>query len=57
MEAVYHGVPVLGLPLSNDQYANLARAQRKGYAISFKWRDITEESLFAAIQEMINNPR
>jgi len=57
MEAVYHGVPVLGLPISNDQYANLARAQRKGYALKFRWTDITQQSLFTTIQELINNPK
>ena len=57
MEAVYHGVPVLGLPFSNDQFANLARAQREGYALQLKWKDITQESLFAVCQELINNQR
>merc|ERR1712136_242614 len=57
MEAVYHGVPVLGLPFFNDQYANVIRAQREGYALQLKWKDITKESLFAVCQELINNPR
>ena len=57
MEAIYHEVPILGLPLTNDQSANLARAQRKGYALQLNWKDITKESLVGAIRELINNPR
>jgi len=57
MEAVYHGVPVIGLPLSADQFANIARAQREGYATELKWKDITQESLSVTIHQMLDNPR
>jgi len=57
MEAVYHRVPVLGLPVSNDQFANMARAQRQGFAQELRWIDLNQDSLLSKIQELITNPR
>ena len=57
MEAVYHRVPVLGMPLSSDQFASLARSKREGYALTLKWKDINQESLSNTIGEMLNNPK
>jgi len=57
MEAVYHGVPVLGMPLSSDQFASLARSKREGYALTMKWKDVNYDSLLNTIQELLNNPK
>ena len=57
MEAVYHRVPVLGLPVSNDQFANMARAQRQGFAQELRWIELNQDSLLSKIQELITNPR
>jgi len=54
-EAIYHEVPVLGLPFSNDQYLNLIRAINDGYAVRLYWRDVTEESVGAALNQLLNN--
>ena len=43
MEAVYHGVPVLGMPLSSDQFASLARSKREGYALTMKSGDMKDQ--------------
>ena len=57
IEAVYHGVPVLGLPLTTDQFGNLARVQREGYGNTLLWKDITKDSLQAALHELLINPK
>ena len=57
MESVYHGVPVLGLPLSTDQFASIARSRREGYALSLRWQDVNRDSLFKTIQELLTNPK
>jgi len=57
MEAVYHGVPILGFPFGNDQNANLARAQLEGYGLTLRWKDITYDSLLNTIRELLNNPK
>ena len=56
-EAVYHGVPVIGLPVFGDQYSNMQKAERDGYAINLRWDALTEEILYNSIQEILHNHR
>lgn len=56
-EAIYHAVPVLGLPFGNDQRTNIVKAQKEGYLIKLDWDAITEETLYETIQKLINEPR
>ena len=56
-EAIYHGVPVLGFPFGLDQHLNLIRATNDGYALKLEWREINENSLMAAIQQLLHDPR
>lgn len=57
IEAVYNGVPVLGLPFFADQQLNMARAVDKGYALSLTFSNLTETSFTWAINELLNNDR
>ena len=50
-EALFHSVPLVGVPLSNDQKPNLMRAERHGYAITLDLQSMTKEDLVAAIQK------
>ncbi|XP_046981243.1 UDP-glucosyltransferase 2-like [Schistocerca americana] len=56
-EAVYHGVPVLGIPILGDQNVNLIRAEAKGYAVKLLFHNITEESLLWAISEVLTQQK
>ena len=56
-EAIYHGVPVLGLPFANDQKTNIVKAEKEGYLLKLDWDKITEEILCDTIQKLINEPR
>ncbi|XP_046981238.1 UDP-glycosyltransferase UGT5-like [Schistocerca americana] len=56
-EAVYHAVPVLGVPIFSDQRVNVNQAEGKGYAIKLFFSDVTEEFLLQAINEVLSNPR
>ncbi|ODM91207.1 UDP-glucuronosyltransferase 2B18 [Orchesella cincta] len=55
-ESVYHGVPVLGIPVFGDQDTNIGQAEIRGYAKMVEIVDITEERLETAILELLNNP-
>ena len=56
-EALYKGVPLLGIPLFGDQIMNINRAVLKGYALSLDFQDITEESFGSALNEILTNPK
>ncbi|KAF2905636.1 hypothetical protein ILUMI_00538 [Ignelater luminosus] len=56
-EAVYHGVPIIGIPIFADQEKNIALAEKSGYAILVPYKQLTEEGLSHALSEVINNPK
>ncbi|KAJ6630489.1 UDP-glucuronosyltransferase 2B10, partial [Pseudolycoriella hygida] len=55
-EALYHGVPLVGIPMLGDQPSNMLKAERKGYAISLDFNTLTEEILLNAINKAIDDP-
>ena len=56
-EAVYHGVPVIGLPFVSDQHHNMMKAVRDGYGIVLSWSNIDEEQLFSALVDIAYQPK
>lgn len=56
-EAMYHGVPVVGLPLFGDHYDTMTRVEAKGMGIMVHWKSVTEEELYQALDTVINNNR
>ena len=56
-EAVYHAVPILGMPFHEEQRLNLARARKGGYALRIDWKSLSDENLRAAVTKLINDPR
>ncbi|XP_054729023.1 UDP-glycosyltransferase UGT5-like isoform X2 [Anastrepha obliqua] len=57
VEAQYHGVPMVGIPLFGDQPSNMANVERSGYGLSVDYITLSEESLNKAIQEVLHNPK
>lgn len=56
-ETMYHGVPVVGIPLFGDHYDTMTRVQAKGMGILLNWKTITESELYEALVKVINDPR
>lgn len=57
IETIYHGKPILGIPIFGDQKLNIAGAVEKGYAIKVSYGELNEETLENALSELLNNPR
>ena len=55
-EAVYHGVPVLGLPLGSDHILNLGKAVSLGYASTLYWNNITADTLSHSLRLLLDDP-
>ncbi|XP_076244173.1 UDP-glucosyltransferase 2-like isoform X2 [Calliopsis andreniformis] len=56
-EAVYCGVPLIGIPLFGDQEKNLRLMESKNIAIVMELEKITEESMNAALDAILHNPK
>lgn len=56
-EAVYHGVPVLGIPFFADQPKNMRQVENAGFGIRLEYENITESSVSWAIEELLRNTR
>lgn len=57
LQAVYHAVPVLGIPLFGDQFDNVVRAEAKGLGLTINPTQITRELLSSTIQTIIQDTR
>lgn len=56
-EAIYHGIPIIGIPVFGDQSMNMAKASREGYGLTINYENLTESSLQWAISEILNNDK
>lgn len=56
-EAVYRGVPVLGIPFYGDQPANTANFVNAGFGLRLLFDELTEESFTEVIQNILNDPK
>ncbi|XP_042107415.1 UDP-glucuronosyltransferase 2C1-like isoform X2 [Ovis aries] len=55
-EAIYHGVPMVGIPVFGDQHDNVVRMKAKGAAVEVDLQRMTSEDLLNALKAVINNP-
>lgn len=56
-EAMYHGVPVVGVPLFGDHYDTMTRVAAKGMGIMLHWKSMSQEELHAALTAVITDSR
>ncbi|TRY69629.1 hypothetical protein DNTS_032747 [Danionella cerebrum] len=55
-ESIYHGVPVIGIPLLFDQFENMLRLQVQGAAKVLDVTKLDNHSFLAAVQEVLHEP-
>lgn len=53
-EAIYNGVPLIGIPVFGDQDLNMARATNAGYGLKVAYKNLTEEALTWALTELLS---
>ncbi|CAH2054208.1 unnamed protein product, partial [Iphiclides podalirius] len=56
-EAIYYGIPVVGVPIFGDQFTNTQRAVENGFAIKVELTNAMVEQIKDAIEEMLRNSR
>ena len=56
-EAVYHGVPMVAVPLFGDQYDNAQRIVSRGMGVKVDISTLTSDELADAIRTVISDPR
>ncbi|XP_055379870.1 UDP-glycosyltransferase UGT5-like [Condylostylus longicornis] len=55
-EGVYHGVPMLGIPVYCDQYLNMRKAVKSNYAITLNYQTMTKNDIDQALEQLLHNP-
>lgn len=54
-EAIFHGVPLVGIPIYADQYNNLLQAEKLGFGKILQYRDINEDNLRKSLHEVLKD--
>ncbi|KAJ6660592.1 hypothetical protein lerEdw1_017589 [Lerista edwardsae] len=54
-EAIYHGIPMVGIPMFADQPDNIAHMKAKGMAVELDFHTMTANDLVNALNTIIHN--
>ncbi|XP_006983866.1 UDP-glucuronosyltransferase 2B31-like isoform X1 [Peromyscus maniculatus bairdii] len=55
-EAIYHGIPVVGIPLFGDQFDNVVRMKTKGAGVRLDFLTMSSTDLVDAVKTVTNDP-
>ncbi|XP_078221729.1 UDP-glucuronosyltransferase 3A1 isoform X2 [Callithrix jacchus] len=57
MEAIRHGVPMVGLPVNGDQHGNMVRVVAKNYGVVMQLNQVTADTLALKMKQVIEDKR
>ncbi|XP_066262229.1 UDP-glycosyltransferase UGT5-like [Euwallacea similis] len=55
-EAIYHGVPVLGIPIYDEHHKNIQFIVDRNLGLKLDYHNLTEENIYEAINTLLQNP-
>uniref|UniRef100_A0AAY4DTR9 UDP-glucuronosyltransferase n=1 Tax=Denticeps clupeoides TaxID=299321 RepID=A0AAY4DTR9_9TELE len=55
-EAIFHGVPIVGIPLFGDQFENILFMKNKGAAVMLDFFEMDTKDMVEALRSVINDP-
>jgi glucuronosyltransferase len=56
-EAIYHGVPVIGIPLAGDQHINMQRTVSEGTGLVLHLMTMTADDVETALRNITRDSR
>lgn len=57
LEATYHGIPIIGMPLFADQFGNMKEAEQEGWARTLPWKELEGNKFRKMIIDTIKDKR
>jgi UDP:flavonoid glycosyltransferase YjiC (YdhE family) len=56
-EAIYHGVPVVGIPFLADQFSNIIKLATRGAGVELVYNTLSKQSILEAVHTVLGNQR
>ncbi|XP_014415160.2 UDP-glucuronosyltransferase 3A1 isoform X1 [Camelus ferus] len=57
MEAIQHGVPMVGIPILGDQYENMLRVEARNFGVSIRLKQLKAETLALKMKQVMEDKR
>lgn len=55
-EAIYHGVPVVGIPIYDEHHKNIQFIVDNKLGLKLDYHNLTEENIFETVNAVLQNP-
>lgn len=57
IEAINYGIPIIGIPVYADQIMNVERSVLNELAVRIDYKQLNEDVMSAALNEILYNPK